>query len=49
MLLEQHRTEHNEVRPHSSHDYKTPNAFFEGWLTRKQDQTVETVYNPGLS
>jgi len=28
-LLEEHRTDHNEVRPHSSHDYETPNAFFE--------------------
>ncbi len=49
VLLEQHRTEHNEVRPHSSHDYETPNAFFEGWLTRKETQAVETVYYPGLS
>lgn len=49
VLLEQHRIEHNEVRPHSSLEYETPKAFFEGWLMRKQEQTVETVYNPGLS
>jgi putative transposase len=49
VLLEEHRAEHNDVRPHRAHDYETPNAFFEGWLTRKKDQAVETVYNPGLS
>jgi transposase InsO family protein len=49
VLLEQHRKEHNETRPHSSLDYQTPEAFFEGWLTRYQNRTVETIYNPGLS
>jgi len=48
-LLKEHRTEHNDVRPHSSQDYKTPNAFFEGWLMRKRNQIIETLYNPGLS
>ena len=49
VLLEQHRGEHNEARPHSSLGYKTPEAFFEGWLKRDKNQAVETVYYPGLS
>jgi len=49
VLLEDHRTEHNEVRPHSSLDYETPNAFFASWLTSKKERIVETIYNPGLS
>ncbi len=49
MLLEGHRQEHNEVRPHSSLKYETPRAFFEGWLMSKKGQAVETVYYPGLS
>jgi transposase InsO family protein len=49
VLLEAHRQEHNEARPHSSLKYETPKAFFEGWLMRKEGQAVETVYYPGLS
>ncbi len=49
VLLEGHRQEHNEVRPHSSLEYETPRAFFEGWLMSKKGRTVETVYYPGLS
>ena len=49
VLLEQHRREHNERRPHSSLEYETPNAFFEGWLKRNQNRIVETIYHPGLS
>ena len=49
VLLEQHRREHNEARPHSSLGYQTPEAFFEGWLKRDKNQAVETVYYPGLS
>ncbi len=49
VLLEEHRKEHNEVRPHSSLGYVTPNAFFERWLASKEDRIVETIHNPGLS
>ena len=49
VLLEGHRQEHNEARPHRSLKYETPRAFFEGWLASKKGPTVETVYYPGLS
>ncbi len=49
VLLDGHRQEHNEVRPHSSLKYETPKAFFEGWLARKEGPTIETIYHPGLS
>ena len=39
VLLEQHRKEHNETRPHSSLDYQTAEAFFEGCLTRYQNRS----------
>ncbi len=49
VLLEEHRTGHNEIRPHSSLGYKTPSVFFESWLASKKERIVEPIHNPGLS
>lgn len=49
VLLEEHRIEHNEVRPHSSLGYQTPGVFFEGWVASKKNRIVETIHHPGLS
>lgn len=49
VLLEQYRRAHNRERPHSALGYDTPAAFFEACRARMDHQTVETVFNPGLS
>ena len=49
VLLEEHRIEQNEVRPHSSLGYETPSVFFEGWIASRKNRTVEAIHLPGLS
>jgi putative transposase len=49
VLLEQHRKEHNETRPHSSLGYETPSHFEAQWQMRLHRLKVETIINPGLS
>jgi transposase InsO family protein len=47
VLLEEHRRDHNERRPHSAHGQRTPDVFYAAWI--EEQKTEEIEINTGLS
>jgi transposase InsO family protein len=47
VLLEEHRRDHNERRPHSAHGQRTPDVFYAAWTEEQKAEEIEI--NTGLS
>jgi transposase InsO family protein len=47
VLLEEHRIDHNERRPHSALEIRSPVTFFRDWWEEQREK--KGTFNPGLS